>query len=50
MAVLVDRGGREVPVRPNHVGKNLPVSDLDWVEIELAPDPADDGVYVVRRS
>ena len=26
MAVLVDRGGREVPVRPNYVGKNLPVS------------------------
>ncbi|MGD0834307.1 MAG: bifunctional pyr operon transcriptional regulator/uracil phosphoribosyltransferase PyrR [Candidatus Dormibacteria bacterium] len=50
MAVLVDRGGREVPVRPNHVGKNLPVSDLDWVEIELTPDPADDGVYVVRRQ
>ena len=49
MAVLVDRGGREVPVRPNYVGKNLPVGDHDWVEIELTPDPADDGVYVVRR-
>jgi pyrimidine operon attenuation protein/uracil phosphoribosyltransferase len=49
MAVLVDRGGREVPVRPNYVGKNLPVGDRDWVEIELTPDPGDDGVYVVRR-
>lgn len=50
MVVLVDRGGREVPVRPNHVGKNLPVGDLDWVEIEMTEDPGDDGVYVVRRS
>jgi pyrimidine operon attenuation protein/uracil phosphoribosyltransferase len=49
MAVLVDRGGREVPVRPNYVGKNLPVGDRDWVEIELTPAPGDDGVYVVRR-
>jgi pyrimidine operon attenuation protein/uracil phosphoribosyltransferase len=49
MAVLVDRGGREVPVRPNYVGKNLPVGGGDWVEIELAPGPGDDAVYVVHR-
>lgn len=49
MAVLVDRGGREVPVRPNHVGKNLPVAAADWVEIQLSPAAAEAGVFLVPR-
>jgi pyrimidine operon attenuation protein/uracil phosphoribosyltransferase len=49
MAVLVDRGGREVPVRPNYVGKNLPVTASEWVEIELGPDPGAGGIFLVPR-
>lgn len=47
MAVLVDRGGREVPIRPNHVGKNLPVSPADWVEIRFGPGAREPGVFLV---
>jgi pyrimidine operon attenuation protein/uracil phosphoribosyltransferase len=49
VAVLVDRGGREIPVRPNHVGKNLPVAPGAWVEIRLEPRRAEAGVYLVPR-
>jgi pyrimidine operon attenuation protein/uracil phosphoribosyltransferase len=49
MAVLVDRGGREVPVRPTYVGKNLPVTAAEWVEIELGPDPDAGGIFLVPR-
>jgi pyrimidine operon attenuation protein/uracil phosphoribosyltransferase len=61
MAVLVDRGGREVPVRPTYVGKNLPVSASEWVEIELDdgadpgrdpgrdPGPDSRGIFLVPR-
>jgi pyrimidine operon attenuation protein/uracil phosphoribosyltransferase len=49
MAVLVDRGGREVPVRPNYVGKNLPVSASEWVEIERGVDQAGGGIFLVPR-
>ncbi|MGD1052254.1 MAG: bifunctional pyr operon transcriptional regulator/uracil phosphoribosyltransferase PyrR [Candidatus Dormibacteria bacterium] len=49
MAVLVDRGGREVPVRPTYVGKNLPVTASEWVEIELGPDPDGGGIFLVPR-
>ncbi|HYA01387.1 MAG TPA: bifunctional pyr operon transcriptional regulator/uracil phosphoribosyltransferase PyrR [Candidatus Binatia bacterium] len=49
MAVLVDRGGREVPVRPNYVGKNLPVAAGDWVEIRLGTAPEQDGIFLVPR-
>lgn len=49
VAVLVDRGGREIPLRPNHVGRNLPVPASDWVEIRLRPQGGEAGVYLVPR-
>ena len=49
MAVLVDRGGREVPVRPTYVGKNLPVAATDWVEIDVAPHADAGGIFLVPR-
>ena len=35
LAVLVDRGHREVPVKPNYVGKNIPSSEKDRVRVRL---------------
>ena len=35
LAVLIDRGHREVPVRPNYVGKNMPSSEKDRVRVKL---------------
>jgi pyrimidine operon attenuation protein/uracil phosphoribosyltransferase len=49
MAVLVDRGGREVPVRPTYVGKNLPVAVTEWVEIERGAEPDLGGIFLVTR-
>jgi len=42
LAVLVDRGHRELPVRADHVGKNLPTSSQEKVRVRLTetdPDP-----------
>ena len=36
LAVLVDRGHRELPIRPDFVGKNLPTSKAERVNVELA--------------
>ena len=33
LAVMVDRGHREVPIRPDYVGKNLPTSQNEYVEV-----------------
>ena len=41
LAVLVDRGHRELPIRPDYVGKNLPTSANEQVRVQLA-DP--DGI------
>ena len=43
LAVLVDRGHRELPIRPDFVGKNLPTNPSDDVEATA------DGI-VVRRG
>jgi len=46
LAVLVDRGHRELPIRPDYVGKNLPTSLDEDVRVRLTEtdDGADDGV------
>ncbi|MCQ9164380.1 bifunctional pyr operon transcriptional regulator/uracil phosphoribosyltransferase PyrR [Arthrobacter sp. STN4] len=36
LAVLVDRGHRELPIRADHVGKNLPTSSAEKVRVRLA--------------
>jgi pyrimidine operon attenuation protein/uracil phosphoribosyltransferase len=35
LAVLIDRGHREVPVRPNYVGKNIPTAENERVRVKL---------------
>jgi aspartate carbamoyltransferase catalytic subunit len=44
LAVLIDRGHRAVPIRPNYVGKNIPTARTDRVQVRLAP-PALDGKH-----
>jgi pyrimidine operon attenuation protein / uracil phosphoribosyltransferase len=47
LAVLVDRGHRDLPIRADYVGKNLPTSSSERVQVCLAED---DGVDEVRIS
>jgi pyrimidine operon attenuation protein/uracil phosphoribosyltransferase len=47
LAVLVDRGHRELPIRPDHVGKNLPTSRAEKVRVLLAETDGRDQVVLV---
>jgi len=47
LAVLVDRGHRELPIRADYVGKNLPTSAIEKVEVMLAEDGAEDKVVIL---
>lgn len=47
LAVLVDRGHRELPIRPDYVGKNLPTHRDDVVEVRLGETDAADEVVVL---
>ena len=48
LAVLVDRGHRELPIRADHVGKNLPTAAVEKVRVRLAEtdSPALDEVVI----
>ena len=47
LAVLVDRGHRELPIRADHVGKNLPTSSTEKVRVRLTePDGVEDQVTI----
>ncbi|HZG36218.1 MAG TPA: bifunctional pyr operon transcriptional regulator/uracil phosphoribosyltransferase PyrR [Gaiellaceae bacterium] len=47
LAVLVDRGHRELPIRPDYVGKNLPTSRAERIQVHLAETDGADGVLLV---
>ena len=49
LAVLVDRGHRELPIRPDYVGKNIPTSLKESVEVRLAETDGKDEVVIVER-
>ena len=47
LAVLVDRGHRELPIRPDYVGKNVPTSDSERIEVLVSEvDGIDQAVIV----
>jgi pyrimidine operon attenuation protein/uracil phosphoribosyltransferase len=46
LAVLVDRGHRQLPIRADYVGKNLPTSVEQTVRVLLSETDGSDGVYL----
>jgi len=47
LAVLVDRGHRELPIRPDYVGKNLPTGRDERIQVEVVEIDERDGVFLV---
>ena len=50
LAVLVDRGHRELPIRADHVGKNVPTSREETVRVRVAEIDGEDGVDLERAD
>ncbi len=50
LAVLVDRGHRELPIRADYVGKNLPTSHSEVVRVRVGPLDSEEGVWVERNG
>lgn len=48
LAVIVDRGHRELPIRPDFVGKNLPTSHEERVRVRLDDIDGTEGVWIVQ--
>lgn len=50
LAVLVDRGHRELPIRADFIGKNLPTSAREEVEVLLAESDGEDSVSIMEGT
>lgn len=50
LAVLVDRGHRELPIRPDYVGKNIPTSSIEEIVVEVIEVDGQDRVSIVDPS
>lgn len=50
LAVLVDRGHRELPIRPDYVGKNLPTGLDEHVDVRLQEIEGEDAVFITSKS
>lgn len=49
LAVLVDRGHRELPIRADYVGKNIPTSTKEKVEVMLSEDALGEKVVILEE-
>lgn len=50
LAVLIDRGHRELPIRADYVGKNIPTSKNESVEVHMEEVDGKDEVVVVEKE
>jgi pyrimidine operon attenuation protein / uracil phosphoribosyltransferase len=47
LAVLVDRGHRELPIRPDYVGKNVPTADTERIQVLMHEEDGLDQAVIV---
>lgn len=49
LAVLVDRGHRELPIRPDYVGKNVPTSRDEIIKVKLEEVDGENSVVILKK-
>ena len=49
LAVLIDRGHRELPIRADYVGKNLPTAPDEKVRLRLGEESSEEGVWLIKE-
>lgn len=50
LAVLVDRGHRELPIRPDYIGKNIPTSHKELISVELLEFDNVDSIKIYDKQ
>lgn len=49
LAVLIDRGHREIPIQPDYVGKKMATTRDQYVRVQFHEDDGSDGVFIVKK-
>lgn len=50
LAVLIDRGHRELPIRADYVGKNIPTAKREKIDVQLQEDGFEDNVQLIKAK
>ncbi len=50
LAVLIDRGGRELPICPDYVGRRIDVRSDEYIEVRTVETDGEDAVVLVKRA
>lgn len=48
--VLVDRGHRELPIRADYIGKNIPTSNHEEIKVKMKEIDGEDAIYLMENS
>ena len=48
LCILVDRGHRELPIRADYVGKNIPTSHNEEIKVKLNEIDGEDAIYLIE--
>ncbi|WP_342666819.1 bifunctional pyr operon transcriptional regulator/uracil phosphoribosyltransferase PyrR [Geopsychrobacter electrodiphilus] len=48
LAILIDRGHRELPIRPDFIGRNLPTARSEQIEVKFSEQHVPVGVYLIK--
>ena len=50
LAVLIDRGHREMPIRPDYIGKNIPSARHEEIKVQMVETDGIDEVAIVTQD
>jgi pyrimidine operon attenuation protein/uracil phosphoribosyltransferase len=50
LCILVDRGHRELPIRADYVGKNIPTSQNEEIKVKMKEHDGEDAIYIVESE
>lgn len=50
LCILVDRGHRELPIRADYVGKNIPTSQNEEIKLKVKEVDGEDAIYLIERE
>ena len=50
LAVLIDRGHRELPIRADYIGRNIPTNSGEHIQVFLKETDDEEGVFIIRDT
>lgn len=48
LCILIDRGHRELPIRADYVGKNIPTSQHEEIKVKMEEHDGEDAIYIIE--